>query len=142
MKLLMNYLISVKSFGLIAVLATSCSSLPKPDVKACFNLMVGGYGGCSTSQTKKRTILSPSDWATMKAGPGFWLTPEEVAKQKKFALSLCEKSKMCSKDLRVEINKQFDIFEPQPVILDTEGGQDEQKRSLIFRKMGHNKSNK
>lgn len=93
-----------------SIVLVGCSTLEKPDPKACFNLAVGGYGGCTTAITKQRTILSAEDWARLKSGPGFWLLPEEFAKLKIFLLKLCEKSKMCKEQDVKQINEDFDLF--------------------------------
>lgn len=76
--------------------------------------MVDGFGACSSSQTEKTVILSPEDWAAKKSGPGYWISVEEVAKQKVFTLQICEKSGMCGKDTQKEIKQKFDLFLNKP----------------------------
>lgn len=88
----------------------NCSTFEKPDDEACFNLGVGGFGGCTTEQTGKQRVLSPAEWARIKEGPGFWYMPEAVANKRKFMLKVCEKSKMCKDSDIKEINTKFDLF--------------------------------
>ena len=96
---------------LTLVVLTSCKTLEeKPDTEGCFNLGVGGYGGCATTQTNRRRILSPAEWNAMRAGPGFWFMPEAIAADKKFVLRLCERTKMCSDADKREVSKRFDLF--------------------------------
>ena len=100
-------------FGIIAVL-TGCSTFSKedkPDLTGYFNISnTDGWCGSVTMNTKKKKAISPQLCAQIKAGAGFWVMPEDVAKWQKFILRICEKTKMCSKDGVAELNQTFDFF--------------------------------
>jgi hypothetical protein len=89
-----------------------------PDEEGCFNLSVGGYGGCSTTMTNKQRILSPTAWAEMKNGEGYWLKSRAIANLKKFVLNICAKTASCTEEGKREISKKFDLFLTAPQIIE------------------------